>query len=513
MSDPSRARSRALPSQPNLRYLKLEAKRRLAAGEFTTLHDAQLATAREHGLPSWTALKQHIESQAAQISATAGQGAPSESYALDQVRWVMDRFAGADGPGWGPPDEGELREHFTEHFLTVIPAGQVVSTLSGLAPELRAELSVTAVTTGNVHAVLPGLQIQASTEPEPPHRLIMLAAFPDGDRITDARLAAASSYPEGDVPAAAEEIAAATLTELALPALVLAGHGPDGAEWVLARGWADLDQQRALRPDHRFPAYSITKLVTAVAVLRLVAEGAVRLDAPANDFLRPVRLADADATVRELLTHTAGTATPSTLFADAVPDLETLTGPVLGSLGPRGTFGYSNGGYAVLGQLIADVSGEPYDAAATRLVLRPLGLAHSSFPVRWPDDPDAVTGYGLADRAFQPVSQICALPAAGGLWSTGADLLRFARGWRGLLPADLAAEAVRPQVTRPDTGLQVGLGWLVNATTGVLGHAGGGQGGASSLIVRPAQERIHVALTSRFIPIERVNARVLKAVS
>ena len=160
---------RPLPSQPSLRYLKLEAKRRLAAGEFTTLHDAQLAIAREHGLPSWTALKQHIESQAAQISATAGQGAPSESYALDQVRWVMDRFAGADGAGWAAPGEDEMREHFTEHFLTVIPAGQVVSTLSGLAPELRAELSVTAVTTGNVHAVLPGLQIQASTEPEPPH--------------------------------------------------------------------------------------------------------------------------------------------------------------------------------------------------------------------------------------------------------------------------------------------------------------------------------------------------------
>jgi CubicO group peptidase (beta-lactamase class C family) len=507
MSDQPRAQSRALPSQPNLRYLKLEAKRRLAAGEFATLHDAQLAIAREHGRSSWTALKQHVESQA-----TAHQPGQSPTYALDQVRWVMTRFAGADGPGWVAPDEDEMREHFTEHFLTVIPAGQVVSTLSGLAPELRAELFVTAATTGNVQAVLPGIRIQAATEPEPPHRLIMLGAFPDGNRITDTRLAAASSHADGEVPGAAGEIAEATLTELALPGLVLAGHTPDGAEWVLARGWADLDQQRALRPDHRFPAYSITKLITAVAVLRLVADGAMRLDAPANDFLRTVRLADADATVREVLTHTAGTDSPDTMYADAVPDLETLTGPVLGSSGPRGTFEYSNGGYAVLGQLIADVTGEPYPAAATRLVLGPLGMADSSFPARWPDDPDAVTGYGLADRAFRPEGQICALPAAGGLWSTAADLLRFAEGWRGLLPADLAAEAVRPQVTRPDTGVQVGLGWVVNAARGVLGHAGGGRGGASSLIVQPATGRVHVALTNRLIPIEPVNARVLKAV-
>ena len=42
--------SRSLPAQPSLRYLRLEAKRRLAAGEFVTLHDAQSAIAREHGL-------------------------------------------------------------------------------------------------------------------------------------------------------------------------------------------------------------------------------------------------------------------------------------------------------------------------------------------------------------------------------------------------------------------------------------------------------------------------------
>ena len=49
--------TRPLPGRPSLRYLKLEAKRRLAAGEFPALHDAQLAIAWEYGQPSWTALK------------------------------------------------------------------------------------------------------------------------------------------------------------------------------------------------------------------------------------------------------------------------------------------------------------------------------------------------------------------------------------------------------------------------------------------------------------------------
>ena len=91
--------SRQFPSQPSLRYLKLEAKRRLAAGEFSTLHDAQLAIAREHGLSSWTTLKQHVESQTESQPRPAGPAA----YALDQVRWVIARFAEADRPAGWPP--------------------------------------------------------------------------------------------------------------------------------------------------------------------------------------------------------------------------------------------------------------------------------------------------------------------------------------------------------------------------------------------------------------------------
>jgi CubicO group peptidase (beta-lactamase class C family) len=523
--------SRQFPSQPSLRYLKLEAKRRLAAGEFSTLHDAQLAIAREHGLSSWTTLKQHVESQ------TESQPAGPATYALDQVRWVIARFAAADRAGWVAPDEDELRAHFTERFLTAIPAAQLISTLSGQAATLREELAVKAVNAQHVQAELPGIQIQASTETEPPHRLAMLRAFPDGRRITDPRLASAASRTAGNVPAAAHEIADATLAELALPGLVLAAFGPaapdpaapdpaadpaapdpatpgepDGAEWTVARGWADLDHEQALRPDHRFPAFSITKLVTAVAVLRLVAEGAVQLDAPANGYLRDLQLADPEVTVRELLTHTAGADSPDLLLAEEVPALQALTGPVLGCSGPRGTFEYSNGGYAVLGQAIADVSGVPYGDAATRLVLGPLAMGQSWYPVRWPAGPDVVTGYGLADRAFQATTEICTLPAAGGLWSTATDLLRFARGWRGLLPAELASEALRPQLTRPDQ-VEVGLGWIVNQKRGVHGHAGGGRGGASSLIVSAGGARVHIALTNRLIPIEPVNARVLKALT
>ena len=63
---------RPLPGRPNLRYLKLEAKRRLGAGEFPALHDAQLAIAWEHGQPSWAALKWAVNEMEARYRRLAG---------------------------------------------------------------------------------------------------------------------------------------------------------------------------------------------------------------------------------------------------------------------------------------------------------------------------------------------------------------------------------------------------------------------------------------------------------
>src|ERR1700738_3512571 len=90
--------TRTLPARPSLRHLKLEAKRRLAAGEFATLHDAQSAIAREHGLPSWARLKQACAQagtdqagtdQASTPQASTDQaGAAQEGPALAHLRWV-----------------------------------------------------------------------------------------------------------------------------------------------------------------------------------------------------------------------------------------------------------------------------------------------------------------------------------------------------------------------------------------------------------------------------------------
>jgi CubicO group peptidase (beta-lactamase class C family) len=445
--------SRSLPDRPSLRYLKLEARRRHAAGEFPTLHEAQLAIAREHGQSSWTVLKELI-----------GDRQPDpEGAALEHVRWVTSRFAGAGRPDWSPPEAGELGEHFEEPFLDKVTPARLVSTLSSLAKDgrLRDEVTVLAERPLFVRALAGDVQIQAGVAVEPPHRLKGMMAHRVGEAVTDTRVAAPPTDGAGEVPAEAAAVAEEVFGELGLPGLVLAGSG-DGAPWALARGWGDLDRGEALSIAHRFPVYTITTLITATAVLRLVADGRV----------------DLDGSVRDLLTR--------------------------------------NDGFAALGTLIEDITGHPYPDAAADLVLGPLGMSSSWFPAQRPGAGErAVTGYALdKEGAFRPVSEyVGTVPAAAGLWATAGDLARFGRGWSSLLPAELAREALRPQV-RPngDAMPAIGLGWRINEALGVAGQAGRGRDGSASLVLHLDSGQVYVAMTNRSIPIEPVNGRVIGAV-
>jgi CubicO group peptidase (beta-lactamase class C family) len=381
------------------------------SGEFPALYEAQLAIAREHGQPSWAVLKELI----------CGQSQP-ESRALSQLRWVVSRFADADDPGWAAPDDQELRLHFHDEFLSRIDAGKVVEVIAGMAADLREEYVVTGISSLTVQLELAGWQVHAMAEARPPHRRRDVMRLPLGSRITDPRVAAPVIRTVGEVPAAVNQVAAEAFTELGLPGLVLAGGGPEGAcqdgvgqdgacpdgpVWALARGWADLDSASLLDTGHRFPVYYVTQLFTAIAVLRLVADGRVGLDAPANDYLRMVRLADDSVTVRELLTHTGGVGVgrPARPFADRTPDLATHARHVLPCDGERGVFQVSVLGSAALGHLAADITGSLYPDAVARLVLGPLGMTGSSFPSSWPRD-SAVAGYTVRldqDGAFTPV--------------------------------------------------------------------------------------------------------------
>jgi CubicO group peptidase (beta-lactamase class C family) len=484
---------RSIPGRPSLRHVKLEAKRRVAAGEIAALHDAQAAIAREHGLPSWAALK---------------QACAADNPALAHVQWIVERFRDAGEPGWTTPGDDELRQHFDDVFLAAIPSASLIETIVKNAADLRSELTVIQQAPFEALVQLASVRYVAVVTPEPPHRLIGLRGFALAERITDPRAREPSPVrATGRPPDGITAMAAAACAELGLPAVLVAGGEPGQPPWVVAAGHASLEESQPLQPDCRFPLPGATGLVTAVALLRLVAEGRLDLDAPANDRLRTVRLASDAVTAREMLSHTGGVDSPAELYADVVPDLADLMGPVIACDGPRGTPWPSNGGYGVLGQLIADVTGMPYAEAATRLVLGPLGMRDSRFPAQAGDiGPGAVTGYTVTpDGAFEPYpAQVPTLQATAGLWSTGADLVRLSTGWPSLLPAALVREALTPQTEADRGGARIGLGLFLDGGTAATGGAGFDT--VALLRTRLRDRRTFVVLTSRVVTVESLDA-------
>jgi hypothetical protein len=290
--DPAPGGSRPLPDRPNLRYLKLEAKRRLAASEFPALHDAQVAIAWEHGLPSWTALKQRI----------CAQSAP-DCQVLPQLSWLITRFRDADQGGWTAPAEQELQQHFAPEFLAALPAPELVATISGVAPVLREELAVVTQALLTAQVQLGGLDIFASVAADPPHKLTGLMAVPTGRQVTDPRMSAPRpARLTGTVPAGVTQIADESAAELACRPDP--GGGPDAAV-AGHQGLGRRGPGRAARPRAPLVPTGSKALVTRP----YCAWSPAAARHPGERPIRTVRLEDATITVRAL-THTAGVTVP-----------------------------------------------------------------------------------------------------------------------------------------------------------------------------------------------------------
>jgi CubicO group peptidase (beta-lactamase class C family) len=214
--------------------------------------------------------------------------------------------------------------------------------------------------------------------------------------------------------------------------------------WFLGHGVADMSSGAPVTPETVFRIGSLTKTITAIAVLQLLEQGLVDLDAPANDYLRtfrlvPVKTGLQPATMRHLLTHTAGIGywpRWSDLLRPGVGSgVSARSGRPLAELLRRGLpievqpgtkWAYSNHGFAALGQIVEDVTGEPFGRYLHDHVFEPLGMAHSDVLRPDPGTASLATGYMLGRRGLRPVTyREVPLAAGGGVSSTPADMARF----------------------------------------------------------------------------------------
>lgn len=286
-------------------------------------------------------------------------------------------------------------------------------------------------------------------------------------------------------------------------------------------GSANTRAGHPVQPDTVFQIGSITKVYTATAVLRLVAQGLLDLNQPVSTWLPELRLADGLAdrvTLRHLLTHTSGIA--GDIFTDTGRGDDYLERYVDGLASvprtlPLGTgFSYCNSGFCLVGRVIEAVTGKVWDEAIRDLVGRPLGLEDTmTLPEEAILHSAAVGHERRPDGTLEPVAR-WGLPRsispAGGVIATARDVLTFARFHlndgrtaddKELLPADLVREMRSAQTPLPfDDGENesLGLAWFRQTWGGhaVIGHDGDTVGQSACLRILPSKGLAVVLLTN-----------------
>jgi CubicO group peptidase (beta-lactamase class C family) len=298
---------------------------------------------------------------------------------------------------------------------------------------------------------------------------------------------------------------AAEQAERRAPSLVAAVVRGQDVLWTGARGTV---HGATPTTDTQYRIGSITKTFVAVLVMRLRDEGRLDLNDSLDKHVSGTSFGH--LTVAQLLAHTAGLTSESpgdwwerAPGADWPALVESMSGePGRHRAGER--FHYSNVGYGVLGQLVAELRGTDWLTALSEEVLQPLEMRRTT-PM--PQDPCA-TGYAVHPYADvllpEPTPDAVAMAPAGQLWSTLVDLARWVRfiggDTGGVLSPDTVAEMRFPAAVEDGAAWTSGYGLGLQAFRSegrqLAGHGGSMPGFLASVVVDPATTTGAVTMTN-----------------
>jgi CubicO group peptidase (beta-lactamase class C family) len=302
---------------------------------------------------------------------------------------------------------------------------------------------------------------------------------------------------------------------------VAVGVWADGREVYVCHGVTSIENPLPVDQDTLFVLGSVTKTYTATALMRLVAEGRLELDAPVRRYVPELRLKDEQAaaqiTVLNLLNHTSGldwdllieTGEGDDALAVYVAKLAELK--LIGS--PGGRTSYSQAGYSLLGRVMEKVTGTTYEKAMASLVFEPVGLTHTFFTAEDVMTRRFAVGHNRGEDGTLSVSRLwrgprCRNPG-GGLTSSVSDQLRWARFHLGDGRAESGVEVLSAEMLQrmkeptavlrgSDLGDAIGIGWFLRDLDGVrtVGHAGSAIGQFAEFLTVPERDFAVVALSN-----------------
>lgn len=288
---------------------------------------------------------------------------------------------------------------------------------------------------------------------------------------------------------------------------VLIGEGDD-VLFKYGFGSASIAWHVPNAPNTKFRIGSVTKQFTAALVLQLVEEERIDLSAPITKYLPTYPSPQGErVNIHHLLTHTSGIPNYTSL-----PDFEAVARhpytpdaflSVFSQLElefePGSQFAYSNSGYFLLGVVIEQVTGQPYEAVLRERLLAPLGLSDTGYDTYSEVVEKLATGYTRAGTGYEHASYVdTSVPyAAGMMYSTVEDLFKWTRALHRGEPfgnAQTLAQMTTPHLNDYAYGLSVFVNPVGEASVRTIAHGGGVPGFSSMAQYLPDEERTVVVL-------------------
>jgi len=312
----------------------------------------------------------------------------------------------------------------------------------------------------------------------------------------------------------AEEHARAVAKELlgrGIPGLAVAVAVDGRIVYSEGFGFADLEERVPVWPTTKFRIGSVSKPLTAVALVQLVEQGKLDLDAPIQKYVPSFPDKGAPITTRMLAGHLGGIRhykddenLSAKHYSNVLEGLKIFQDDPL--VAPPGTkFSYSSYGFNLLSAVVQGASGQDFLSYMHEHVFEPLGLRSTV------EDQPAEIIEQRARFYTQPKDKhVLNAPfvdnsykwAGGGFLSSAEDLVRFGSALLqpGFLKRDSLQLLFTPQKTKDGQETKYGMGWFIGKSTSgqkILEHSGGSVGGTSELILYPDAHMV-VAMVTNF---------------
>ena len=321
--------------------------------------------------------------------------------------------------------------------------------------------------------------------------------------------AATGEAADGSLAATVDAIAAEALKRPVAGMSVAVGRG---GTVLLSKGYgfANVELEAPARADTVYHVDSITKFMTAAAILKLADEGRLGLEDDLGRWVPGLSTAGRPIRIRQLLSHTSGLASYTSLpgFQEKERlDLghEELLAPVRAApahFAPGEGWRYCNTGFYLLGMVMEKVTGQAYGDYMRTQLFEPLGMRDSRYGDERPLVRNRAAGYEVEGGQLvnAPLMSWRQPFSGGGVVSTALDLLKWtdalAHG-RLLKPASVE-RMWSPSRLADGTPIDYGLGTRLGTLSGhrMVGHTGSGGGFRNALLVFPEDDLTVAVLTN-----------------